>query len=299
MATTGHYSNNYPNMTVKEFVKQPRLIERAVDKQVQQWFVGEELLDSGYTAAGGAVSYQEAVSQFTDDHDAEDFAIAEGTEYPVVYQSDKQEIERTQKFAIEGHLTFEAEEHNQLGELRRLTTRMSNTITSAFDTQVFNMLKNNSKIRQIVAANPWDVPTSTTVLQDIIEAKNLVQDKSLDIVYRANTIVINENLMNTLHLNEMIQKLYQEYSENKRPEFGAEIGGLAGLNIIQSPYVPDNEVYIMEKGRIGGIADEWPWQMKPLEKDESNDRYILRGRRRTAMFLTDHYALVRITGVQS
>lgn len=299
MPSMGTYSNNYPEMTVKEFVKQPQLIERAVDKSVQKWFVGEQLFDKNYSASGGAVSYQEAVSQYTDDHGSEDLAIAEGAEYPLVYQSDKQEIVRTQKFAISGMLTFEAEEHNQLGELRRLTTRMSNTIVEYFDKTAFNLLRTNSRIRDVVAAAAWDVPTTTTIINDIIRAKNQVQDRTDDVVYRANTIVINENLMNLLYLNEQIRQLYDESSQNQRPEFGGEIGSLVGLKIIQSPYVPDDQVFVLEQGRIGGIADEWPWKMKPIERDEARDRYILRGRRRSAIFLTDHNAVTRITGVKT
>lgn len=299
MATTGHYSNNYPARTVRDFVKQPKLIERAVDTSVQKWFIGEQLLDSGYNAQGGAVSYQEAVAQFTDDHGSEDLAIAEGAEYPLVYQSDKQEIERTQKFAISGILTFEAEEHNQIGELRRLTTRMANTVVSYFDTAVFDMLRTNSRIRQIVAAAPWDVPTTSGVINEIITAVNMVQDRQLDTVYRADAIVMNEQLVNQLKLNAQIQDLYKEESMSSRPEFGGQVGTLAGLTILQSPYVPRNEAYVLEKGRIGGIADEWPWKMKPLERDEARDRYVLRGRRRSAMFLTDHNAIVRISGVSS
>lgn len=297
MATTGHYSNNYPARTVKDFVKQPRLIERAVSKQVQQWFIGEQLFNTNYNAQGGAVSYQESVNQFTDDHDSEDLAIAEGSEYPMVYQSDQQQIERTQKFAVSGMLTFEAEEHNQLGELARLTTRMSNTVVEYFDSWIFKMLSNNSKVRSHVAPARWDVPTTTSIINDIITAVNMVEDRQNDEVYTANLIVMNRNLATQLVLNEAIQKMYERMPANERPEFGGEIGKLAGLRIMQSPYVPAGEVYVMEKGTIGGIADEWPWKMKPLERDEARDRYILRGRRRTAAFLTDPNAIVKITGV--
>jgi hypothetical protein len=197
-AAEGHFSNQHANApTVKQYLKEPTLIRDAINDLSADQFITESLFTQGYNAQGGAVKYmQDAVKKYVEEgyDPGEDFSIAEGTEFHQVYQTEPAEVvERVKKYAIEGWITYEDEDRNQLGSLARLTTRMMNTMVKYFDSTALNMLATHTGVQTMNRTARWDTTTTTTIVDDIMLAADMLADEALTggETYNANTLVIS------------------------------------------------------------------------------------------------------------
>lgn len=296
---SGVYSGDTAARTVKDFIKQPQLIQKALEEVTQNEFIAESLFQGGYSAEGGAVSYMESPNRFMEDADGEDLAIAEASEYPELFQHDKLETARVRKYALASYVTFEAVERNQLGLLARAVTRMRNTMVQAVDANVLNMLRNNSKIGRYTAAGAWG-PSATTIFDDIFEAVALVEDvRQSGGTYTADTLVVSNSTYTKLLRNKEVREAMRDSRPNNQnaPEYSGSVGQLGGLSILRSPWMFDDVAFVLQRGAIGGIADEVPLTVKPVERDEARDIYWLRAKRLTVAFVTDPGAIRIIEGI--
>jgi len=296
MAINAHISSNQTEHTVKDYIKQPQLIEQALTVVSERLFLAESLFTKGYNAQGGGVAYQESVNKYVDE-DAdpnEDFAIAEGEEFHQVYMSDVgPQRAGVRKYAIEGWITFEDEDRNQLGTLSRLTTRMMNTMVKHLDGVTLNMLLTNSKIQTINAGAAWGSLATASIWSDLFLTRQKIEDEELSGgVYVADTLVISNNTYGNLMMNQEIREMFGERDDN--PVFVGSMEEIAGLRIMKSPYMSDDFAFVMQKGALGGIADEVPLTLKPPERDESRERIFLRAKRLTVAFLTDPGSIRRL-----
>jgi len=299
----GHFSGNHSDLpTVKRFLKEPTLIRDAVEDLSADQFITETLFTQGYSAAGGAIKYMEAAKKYVNEgyDPGEDFSIAEGTEFHQVYGEEAAEkIERVKKYAIEGWITYEEEDRNQIGALARLSQRMMNTMVKYFDATTLNMLATNGNVQTLNRTGRWDVNTTTTILDDIMLAAEMLTDESLtgEDTYDANTIVISRKTYGKLRLNKEIQKLFEDKDEDIR--FGGNIARLAGIPLLVSPYMRNDMAFVMERGTIGGVADEIPLTLLPVERVPRFERIYVRAKRLTVAFLTDPKAMVRIQNINA
>jgi hypothetical protein len=157
------------------------------------------------------------------------------------------------------------------------------------------MLTTNPSIRTMPTVN-WNDPTSVGIWDDVLEAQNMIEDEdTAGGVYTPNTLVVSNFTYNRLKQNADIRDLFGERPDN--PYFKGTMEDLAGLTIMKSQYVAKNVAFALQLGEIGGIADEEPLQMKPVERVERNERIYLRSKRTTIAFLTDPGAIVKFTGL--
>jgi hypothetical protein len=290
-----HLTGNHTTHTVSDYLKDYTLITKSLEALTAGGYIAEELFTGGFNAQGGGIQYMESVNKYVDvDADPEDFAVAEGSAPHQVYSSDVgPQRAPTKKYYIEGWVTYEEERWNQLGALARLLKRMSNTMVRELDTIVMNMLRTNNKIRNYTCLGAWATPTYANLYDDIIEANAMVENEvTAGDVYNANTLVISKNTHTKILRNTSVRDLFGERPDN--PRFTGEMERIAGLNMLVTPYMADDMAFILEKGAIGGIADEEPFQVKPIEDDKRREKYFIRIKRRTVAFLSDPGAIVRL-----
>lgn len=296
-----HVSSNKSEHTVKDFIDNPTMIKKALSLLTENEFIAESLFQKGFNAAGGAVAYHESQYPFVNEMEDtnEDFAVAEGQEPHQVYQSDVgPQTARVKKYFIEGWVSFEEEEYNQLGALARLTERMRNTMIAKLDGATLNMLLTNSKVRNytVSGGGDWTSPTYAGIYEDILNVKGMINRRaSAGGTYRANTLVVNEEDYYDMLLNQGIKDYYKDIERPAdAPYYTGSMGTLAGLNVMVTPWLPSGWAFMLQKNVIGGIADAKPLTVKPVERDEQRERYFIRMVRRTVAFLTDPGAIVRM-----
>ncbi len=304
----GQYSGNYPDApTVQAFLKDPTLIRDSFNDLIEKRpFIGESLFTRGYSAEGGAIKYREAAKKYVEEFEAdsnEDFSIAEGTEFHNVSQTEPGEvIERVRKYAIEGWVTFEDRDRNNIGAFARLQRRMLNTMERYFDQAAFAKLRNATGPQDLTRANRWDVTSTTTIIDDILNATEMLTDFSLTggQIYGSPELLIGRSTYTALRRNIGLQDMWETYDmQGQDPRLGGKISTLAGIPVTVSDWMYNDKAFLLERGTIGGIADEVPLTVKPLETDEGTERIVIRIKRLTVMFLTDPKALVRINNINS
>lgn len=294
-----HVSTNKTSHTVKDFIANPTLIKRSLEIATANGFIAESLFQQGYNAEGGAIAYHESNNMFVnEDKDLdEDFAVAEGQEPHQVYQADTgPQTANVRKYYIEGWVTYEEEEYNQLGALARLVQRMKNTMVKKLDGAVMSMLLTNTKISTYAAAGAWANPTYPSLYDDLIEVQGLINDETVaGGQYQADTLVVSNNTFTKMLRNQGLKDLYKDLGQvANSPYYTGQMGTIGDLTVLKTPYMSDDFAFVLDKGEIGGIADAKPLTLKPIDDDTVRERYFVRLVRRTVAFLSDAGAIRRI-----
>lgn len=296
-----HFSGNKAERTVKDFLKQPELMQEAIEQLGENEFLAESLFRGGWNAMGGQVAFMESRNRFMDDTDNENLAIAEGSEFPEFYQSEEQQRANTRKYALSTWITFEDEWRNQLGALADAAVRIKNTMVRQIDGITHQVIQNHPRIESVPATGTtgWS-PDATTIFDDIFLAQNSLEEptNSGD-VYNADTLLVSNRTYTNLLRNQDIRQSREELPPNYQPIFSGDMGILAGLRILKSPNMSDDVAYVMQRGMLGGIADEVPFTLKPPERNEGNERIYLRAKRHTVAFVTNPGSILKITGVNA
>lgn len=297
-----HFSLNKTDRTVKDFLKQPELIQETINQLGQNEYLAESLFRGGWNAQGGQVAFMESRNRFMDEVDANtDLAIAEGSEFPEFYQSEEQQRANTRKYALSTWITFEDEWRNQLGALADAAVRIRNTMVRQIDGIAHQVIANHPRIEAVPAssASGWS-PDATTIFDDIFLAQEQLEEpgNSGD-VYNADTLLVSNRTYTNLLRNADIRASREELPPNYQPIFTGDMGIIAGLRILKSPNMDNDTAYVMQRGSLGGIADEVPFTLKPPERNEGNERIYLRAKRHTVAFITNPGSLIKITGVSA
>lgn len=292
-----HVSTEHSTHTVQDFLKDYTLIEEALQVLSEKSFITESLFTQGYNAQGGGVTYHKSQGKYMneDANGDDDFEIQEGSEFHQVYMSDVgPEIAKVKKFGIEGWITFEDEDRNQLGSLGRMTTRMMNTFTKHFDRRTLNLLRTDPTVQVFPTTGNWSTTTYGGIYDELLIAQDMIGDEGLTggETYEADTLVVSNKTYSNIKRNTALRDLLGDRPEN--PYYKNTMESLAGLSIMKTPHMPNNVAFVLQKGAIGGIADEIPLTVKPPERNEAKEVIFVRMKRLTVPFLTDAKALVRI-----
>ncbi len=299
-----HVSPNKREYTVKEFLREPRYIARAIEKLTPQQMLAPSILNGGYNAPDGTVGFDRAPSKYPYE-DNEDLSIAEGANYPEVHQTDERYTKSVEKFGRKMYVTFEDERRNQLGPMQRGITRMRNLMIRGIDKLALNVLHDDPDILVLEDSDllgaetidDWEAATAENLLQQLFMAKKRVASEAEANgaqSYNADTLLIGEDALALLMLKKDIREALIEV---ENIVYEGTIAKLAGLTIKTSPYMFGDEAWVFDSGEVGGMADEMPLTVKPPRRDEDRDRHILQIFRYTACFVTDPGAMVRIPGV--
>lgn len=300
-----HVSKNYPTRTVTDFVKQPKYIQRAIEKELDRDMLALTVLNQNYTAEGGAVAYDRAPDKYTIEKE-EDLKIAEGANFPEVHMEDQRLQAPIFKFGRKMYVTFEDEARNQTGVVSRGTVRIRNLMVRGFDKFAIAALQNDADIlttTSVTGAAGWSAAATTAeqVIEDIFRARSRVNSEAPENggqSYNADTVVISEDSELAFYLKKDLRDALKK-SDDDNIAYTGKIGRIAGLTFLVSPYMPDTEAWVLDKGTVGGIADESidgkkGLTVKPTRRDEDRERYIIQVKRHSNVIVSDPGAMTRI-----
>lgn len=298
-----HVSSNKRTKTVKDFLREPRYIAKAIEVDTESEMLSSFVLNTNYNAEGGTVGFDKAPSKYPVEED-EDLSIAEGANYPEVHMDDERLTKEVEKFARKMYVTFEDERRNQAGPLQRGIRRMRNLMIRGIDKMAINVLDTDAEILVVQNADlvgaatlgVWESATAEDILNYIFTAKKMVASEEETyggISYNPNTLLLGEDLATILMLKKDIR---DAIVDEENVVYNGTLGRLAGLTIATSPYMLPDEAWVLERGSVGGLADEMPLTVKPPRRDEDRDRHILQVFRHTTAFVTDPGAMAKIQG---
>lgn len=297
------YSNQGVRITVNDLIHDPLMVRaRLLNMSRQQWIM-EALLRNEGPNNSGVVGFEENTPMFLDD---EPEVVAEGAEIPLGQGSEgTPKSAFTIKTALGLMITREMRDRNKIGIVNRRMIQLRNTFLRNWERRMFAEFRNKAvNVQPVTTA--W--ATSTTLRDDISLAVETVTEAELGqggnqgqdfLGFVPDTLVIPTSTKYDLLRSDTFAKLYELGDKTSlHPMYTHQLERtIMGLTVMESRFLPNGEAYVMQRGEVGGYSDERPFQVGELYEDKNNETWRANAVRRTAIFIDQPKAYVKLTGV--
>jgi hypothetical protein len=294
-----------PRITVNALVKAPLVIRKLILDMLHQQFIVDQILRPAGSTPSGAVVYHESESLYAD-QDPE--IVAEFGEIPATLGSvGTAKVVRAVRRGLSLKISQEMIDEDAIDRVTKQLNQIKNSTTRAWEDTFLALFRTNSAVPTMAATTgAW--ATATNVRKDIAEAKYLVRNADADssngtgqnkFGFDPDTIIISNRIAADLEQNDEMWKLMLSSplaAEN--PAYKGELPTMLGnLRLVRSWRMPDTEAIILQSKVVGGIADARPLRVTPLYEDKPRETWRADVTRKSAMFLDEPRAAIRITGL--
>lgn len=296
------YSNQGIRVTVNDFIHDPLLVRARLTRMVERQWIMEAILRNEGPNNSGVIQFEENTPNFLDD---EPEVVAEGGEIPLGQGSEgTPKASFTIKTALGLMITREMRDRNKVGTLNRRMIQLRNTFLRHWERRMFNEFSTKATQTQVITT-PW--ATSTTIRDDlsaaietIAEATLGMDDDSQDFMgFQPDTLLIPTSAKYDLIRSESFARLYELGEKvSQHPMYVHQLERtILGLNVMESRFLEPGTAYVMQRAEVGGYSDERPFSVGSLYEDQNNETWRANAVRRTAIFIDQPKAYVKLTGV--
>ena len=263
-------------LTVEQVVADPTWLAERTLENLDGAFLEEALFRNGGTN-DGVVAYREAASPFLNDGAEE---VAEFAEIPISNPNvGKARSLVGVKTALGIRISREMRRENKIDQVSLQQTALQNTMMKNGVEATVAAFR-NADVSELAVTGSWE-QADNDPLRDILNAKRMVNSAKPDDAgknekfgYSANAIIASESALDLLIWNERVQRLYNGNAAIENPIYkGITPGVLSGLRVITSPFLADDELYIMQTGVAGFISDTDPLTVTPLYSESGENGY--------------------------
>lgn len=286
---------NGREITIDMLLKNPQYIESRVANLALENFIAPYIFAQGPALTTGVVKYDTVLKN--DLYLTRGLrTIAEKAEYPIVDAAEPApSVAIAGKFGGQYEISYEAQRRNAIDVMDRVQVKMANDQVQKVDADAMDLFAADDNVPEFDAAgNGWGDAVNGNIFLDIARASSTIRNQRLG--YRGNLVLINPAENISIMSSEAIRAALPRENPATNPVLSAQINGLFGLEWIESEHVPMGTAYLLQRGAIGTIADEVPWNVRVIDEPK-RDVTIMLGGRTTVQFITDPLAAVRITGV--
>jgi hypothetical protein len=298
------FSNQGLRVTVNALINNPKVLPERMLRMLDQQFLMEAILRDDGPNDSGVIEFTIDAPQFLDD---EPELIAEGAEIPVLTGSDgTPRAAYTIKTGYGLEITREMKTRNKTSTINRRMVQGRNTMLRSWERRMFAAFDAGAATVQPVGT-AW---TSSTAIRDdlalaietINEARSGIGGSTGNQDYLgfvADTLVIPMGAKYDLMKNDAFARLY-ELGENvdKHPMYRFQLErSIMSLTVMESRFLADGTAYVMQRGEVGGYSDEYPLQADPLYEDQNRQTWRTNVTRRTAIYIDQPKAYVKLTGI--
>jgi hypothetical protein len=296
------YSNQGLRVTVNSFIHDPLLVRARLTRMVERQWIMEAILRNEGQNNSGVIQYEENAPNFLDD-DPE--VVAEGGEIPLGQGSEgTPKASFTIKTALGLMITREMRDRNRVGTLNRRMIQLRNTFLRHWELRMFAEFSGKAvNVQPVTTA--W--ATSTTLRDDISAAIETVTEATLGVDdddqdfmgFEPDTLLIPTGTKYDLIRNEAFGAMYEKGDMTpQHPMYRHSLERtVMGLQVMESRFLTPGTAYVMQKGEVGGYSDERPFNVGELYEDQNNETWRANAVRRTAIFIDQPKAYVKLTGV--
>jgi hypothetical protein len=286
--------------TISRFLQSPAQITRRLRDYTDLRFVSDQLLTGRFRSVGGAVLYEQS-EPFVTDRTVE--SVAPGAEYPYAnLPTGTAAIAAVQKWGQKVKLTDEEIARNVYASqlLDRNLRKVVNSIIKQVDGITMSLIA-SAVTASVTATSSWAVPSTATILFDILAAKAAVY--GLNLGDRPDTLLVNDLHYARMMSDETVTNaLRRETTDN--PIYTGNIETIGGLTIVVSPSSVAQNPYVLDSTQLGGMADETDdapgyamdqlaVQIKSIRQDDK-DAWDIQGRRKTVPLVQEPGAACEI-----
>lgn len=263
-------------LTVEQVVADPTWLAERTLENLDGAFLEEALFRNGGTN-DGVVAYREAASPFLND-DAEE--VAEFAEIPISNPNvGKARSLVGVKTALGIRISREMRRENKIDQVSLQQTALQNTmIKNGVEATLAAFERAN--IPEMAVTTSWEADAANP-LKDINLAKRMINSAKPEgarpnekFGYSANAIIASETAIDLLTENERVQRLYNGNAAVENPLYKGVLPAKIGpLRLITSPWLADDEMYVMQTGVAGFISDTDPLTVTPLYSESGENGY--------------------------
>ncbi|GAB3191766.1 phage major capsid protein [Nesterenkonia suensis] len=295
MPNTGFYPPAQVQPKLRDYVSNPTEIRRDLDELINKATIADYAFAQG-PANNGAVVYDEVTGRVGGEREAE--AIAPGAEFPHL---DGDTIEpktaKTQKFGGRADLTWEARDRNEWDTMTRKMNLLRQRVIQKVNQVSVSALTANQNVRTFGVGTAWGESGSDPV-GDIMRAAAVVEEDE-DFAYQANLALVNPVDKRDFLLSREIRDQFPRESRELNPALSGDIDGIAGLEWITSPSVPEGTIWAFQREVIGSVRDAGGGLQVHSFDDDVRQVAIIQAWRHIVPIITDPLAAVKITGFRN
>lgn len=305
------YPDSGLDRTIDQELKQPEVISQDLLNLVVQRLIADRIFTRGTASqvAGGVADYGYDPAPMFADRDPEEVGVR--SDFPrtgITPVARRQEIVR--QYGLETEFNNLTIRRSRIDEYDRALRLLANSIVRFLDTKAMAVFTANTDIPTAPAAAVWTAD-SADIIADVATA--LEEIDSAERGYAGDTMLAHTSHRTNIITNDDFRRANEGLGSMV---LTGNIPSFLGLErIIFSQRVPINDVYILNSGVVGTIADEVPeadegysayqppdnstfapiWTM--VYENNNRTGRVLRAARWPAIFLTDPEAVFKITGV--
>lgn len=296
-------------ITVEAFLKQPRILQRALTDLTAKRFVADQIFARGSSeqVQGGAALYQRSESIYTVDNPEE---VMPRSQYPRTTWTEELLAAMVRKYGLEFTIPDEAKRRNALDQVQRGQLKLANGLVKFVDSKAMTLLTTDSAVQTDTAGGDWTT-AATDIIGDIQAARQMIYDQ--DEGYEPDTLILNPAQETDMILDKDIRDaLPREGGPNNAVITGRAVPLLGLKQILVTPSLAAGTFIVLASKIVGTIADEAPvadegysvyapgGQFAPLYtktyRVEDSDESVVRAARFPAMYLSEPKAAVVVTG---
>lgn len=290
MTTPMIMSNDGPQVTVSDVLKNPNRVPRLQLDMMDAQFIGDAILRTGPAATAGAVVWRDPVPLFSEGNGE---IVAEAAEIPAgVPTLGAVQTKATTKRALAVEITREMRDRDDMGTLQDRMAQVRNTLVRAWDQVVMDNIfgsttestgagttANGTPI--ITSSGSWDSGSSSTIRADIATAMETVMnanygsDTDNKFGYVPDSLIINTSSMSYFLDSEEVNSVFAGSPlADEQPQYHGKLPRkFFGLTVFPSWQVPDGVALVAQRNVLGFISDERPLQASALYEDQDRETW--------------------------
>lgn len=243
-------------ITVDQALTTPTVIEQRVADVVSKNLLVDTLFaDGGQNVDAGAVIY----SKITEKHLFTENDVADrnpGDEYPVLYRArPESELARVQDFGGKFATSDEARRRNSVIDFDNDVTALSNTITRKLNRRAIETVTTavdvSDDVFELQAAEPWSATLATGNPSEMTNPRSLPHSDFAAVIAHAARRDMG------VEYSKLVMS--PEAHANLRVTYGGNLTTVLsdyGLEIVETNYTPDGDVYLVDPGKVGFVQYE-------------------------------------------
>lgn len=278
-------------ITVDLALANPTIVTRQIQDMTLQKFIAERVFASAGGVTGGAVLYEQATTNdiyLNRDVDG----IEPGGEYPIVSATRPAPlVAQVEKWGGKFAITDEARVRNDLGLLNNQIKKLSNTIVRKLNQRAIQELETSiTASSQSGAGVNWHTALSdsyTTLtpaalpVADIAHVQNLADTMELGVEF--NGLLVNPNE-------------YAVLMQLANGPLGAKMSDWGITDVYASNRVVAGTAYVYEQNAVGEMRMEQELATEAW-REQGTDRSWFKSSVRPVMYVTNPYAVYKLTGL--
>lgn len=299
-------SQDGQRLSVNMMVKRPALARRRILSMLNQQFLADALLARGPAAPGGSVLYYESDPLYAEGGDAP--IVEEFGEIPSVRgRFGQPHVVRTVKRALALDYSIEMRNRDDIGAVDKQITQIVNTMRRTWENVFLAGILGNPSVPTLGASGFWY--TTGKIRYDLSEAVLIVQEADADtndgtgegkFEFEPDTLVISNRTATDMVESDDVNKIFlnSPLASSSLAYKGKMPNQFYGLDVVKSRRMPPNKAIVLQRKVIGGISDERPLQVGPVEREPRSETFFQNVVRQSALFIDQPKAACIITGIR-